>query len=66
MPTEETASSAEQPKQPDPVKVRITKENGHWHAGEKRPKDAVISVSPTDAKTIVEDLKVGELVKGGK
>lgn len=65
MPTEETASSAEQSKQPDPVKVRITKENGHWHAGEKHKKDAVISVSPTDAENVVA-LKAGELVKGGK
>ncbi|MCY1290071.1 hypothetical protein D9M68_807800 [compost metagenome] len=65
MPIEETASLAEQPKQPAPVKVTITKENGHWHAGTKHPKGAVISVSPTDAEAIVA-LKAGEIVKGGK
>lgn len=65
METAQAASSAEQPKQPAKVKVKITKENGHWHGGVKHPQGAEISVLPTDAQAIV-DLKAGELVKGGK
>lgn len=42
--------------------MRITREAGHRHAGEKHEKDAVITVSTADAKAIVETLKAGELV----
>lgn len=49
---------------PAKVKVKITSENGHRHAGEKHPKGAVISVSEADAKLIVETFKVGERVEG--
>ena len=59
------AGSAEAPAQTEipKVQVRITREAGHRHAGEKHEKDAVITVSAADAKTIVETLKAGELVK---
>lgn len=63
MKNDKTASVAEQPK--PTVKVVITKENGHRHAGTKRPKDAVIDVSEADAKYIV-DVKAGELAKEDK
>lgn len=46
------------------VKVKITSENGHRHAGEKYPKGAVVPVSEADAKLIVETFKVGERVEG--
>lgn len=60
------AKAAEKAKQAEPakVKVKITSKNGHRHAGEKHPKDKVISVSEADAKLIVETFKVGEFVEG--
>ncbi|PZE09273.1 hypothetical protein DMX10_31990 [Pseudomonas sp. 57B-090624] len=61
MQTEEAASVAEKPQ----VKVKITREQGHRHAGTKHAKDTVISVSESDAQAIVS-LKAGEIVKGGK
>lgn len=48
------------------VKVKITRDKGHWHGGTKHPKDAVISVTEGDAKTIVDSLKAGERVTKGK
>ena len=59
------AGSAEAPAQAEPpkVKVRITREAGHRHAGEKQEKDAVITVSAADAEIIVETLKAGEMVQ---
>ncbi|WP_346841217.1 hypothetical protein RAL92_25875 [Metapseudomonas otitidis] len=61
MTTETTAPEAEKPQ----VKVKITREQGHRHAGTKYAKDTVISVSESDAQAIVS-LKAGEIVKGGK
>ncbi|VEE17581.1 hypothetical protein [Ectopseudomonas mendocina] len=46
------------------VKVKITRKEGHRHAGELHALDAVISVSERDAVIIVERLKAGERVKG--
>lgn len=46
------------------VKVKITSEAGHRHAGTKYPKDATIIVAEGDAKLIVDHFKVGESVKG--
>ncbi|WP_271103406.1 hypothetical protein [Pseudomonas tohonis] len=63
MKNDKTASVAEQPK--PTVKVVITKENGHRHAGTKHPKGAVIDVSEADAKYIV-DVKAGEFAKEDK
>ncbi|MGC8099972.1 hypothetical protein [Metapseudomonas otitidis] len=60
MTTETTAPEADKN-----VKVRITREQGHRHAGTKYAKDTVISVSESDAKAIVS-LNAGEIVKGGK
>lgn len=59
------AGSAEAQAQPETpkVKVRITREAGHRHAGEKHEKDAVITVSAADAKIIVETFKAGDLVE---
>ncbi|WP_374980247.1 hypothetical protein PSGK_00025 [Pseudomonas solani] len=48
MKNDKTAPVAEQPK--PTVKVVITKENGHRHAGTKHLKDAVIDVSEADAE----------------
>ena len=49
---------------PAGVKVKITSEAGHRHAGIKHPKDTVIAVSEGDANLIVDHFKVGEPVKG--
>jgi len=59
------AGSAEAPAQTETpkVKVRITREAGHRHAGEKYEKDTVITVSAADAEIIVETLKAGEMVQ---
>ncbi|MDF3931395.1 DUF7210 family protein [Pseudomonas citronellolis] len=46
------------------VKVKITADNGHRHAGTKHPKGAVVPVTEGDAKQIVDTFKVGEYVKG--
>lgn len=55
-----TAGQAEAEK----VKVKITRKEGHRHAGQKYEEGAEISVSPRDAEIIVA-LKAGEVV-GGK
>ena len=52
-------------KQPQPVKVRITREQGHKHAGQHYPKGTELGVPPHDAAFIVER-KIGELIKEGK
>lgn len=46
------------------VQVKITRKEGHRHAGELHAQGAVISVSERDAAIIVERLKAGEPVKG--
>ena len=61
MATPETAKAA---KPAETVRVKITHENGHRHAGEKYPQGAEIDVSPHDAEIIVDQFKVGERVKG--
>ena len=63
--TEAPASTAGKTQKPALVKVKITRKEGHRHAGVKHPEGAVISVSPADAAIIATTLKVGELV-GGK
>ncbi|OBY90696.1 MULTISPECIES: DUF7210 family protein [Pseudomonas] len=63
MKVEKAPASAGETKPAD-VKVKITHDNGHRHAGTKHPKDAVITVTEADAKLIEEHFKVGERVKG--
>ncbi len=48
---------------PATVKVKITAEEGHRHAGTKYPKDAEIPVSEADAILIIDHFKVGERVE---
>lgn len=52
-------------KQPLPVKVRITREQGHKHAGQHYAKGVELAVPPHDAAFIVER-KIGELISEGK
>lgn len=52
-------------KQPQPVKVRITREQGHKHAGLRYAKGDELAVPPRDAAFIVER-KIGELIQEGK
>lgn len=63
MKVEKAPASAGETK-PAGVKVKITRENGHRHAGTKHPKDTVIAVSEADAKLIVDHFKAGEEVRG--
>ncbi|MDO9625141.1 MAG: hypothetical protein Q7J46_14255 [Pseudomonas sp.] len=65
MATKDALAGMAENKQPEQVKVKITRKAGHRHAGVKYPQGADIDVSPADAKIIVQTLKVGELV-GGK
>jgi hypothetical protein len=64
MATEDKPADKAKQAEPAKVKVKITSENGHRHAGEKYSKDKIISVSEADAKLIVETFKVGERVEG--
>lgn len=59
-----TATPASAGNEPDKVPVKITRKEGHRHAGQLHAKDAVISVSERDAVIIVDRLKAGERVKG--
>jgi len=59
-----TATPARKGKPAKQVKVRITRQAGHRHAGELHAHGAVISVSEQDARIIVEHLKAGEPVEG--
>lgn len=62
MKAEKAPASAGETK-PASVKVKITAEKGHRHAGTKYPKDAEIPVSEADATLIVDTFKVGERVE---
>ncbi|WP_395505951.1 hypothetical protein [Ectopseudomonas hydrolytica] len=59
-----TETPAEAGKQAKTVLVKITRKEGHRHAGQLHALDAVIPVSVRDAEIIVDRLKVGERVKG--
>jgi hypothetical protein len=63
MKTEKAAAPADT-SAPAGVKVKITSETGHHHAGTKHPKDTVITVTEGDANLIVDHVKVAERVKG--
>lgn len=65
MATKEAPAVTADKQQPEPVKVKITRKEGHRHAGVKYSEGTELDVSPADAKIIVQTLKVGELV-GGK
>jgi len=62
MKVEKAPASAGETKPAD-VKVKITAESGHRHAGIKNPKDAVITVTEGDAQLIIDRFKVGERVE---
>ncbi len=52
-------------KQPQPVKVRITRPQGHTHAGQHYAQGAELAVPPHDAAFIAAR-QIGEPVKEGK
>lgn len=56
---QDQAAKAQAPK----VKVTITREGGHRHAGQKYEKGAKVEVTEADAVIIVDKLKVGERVQ---
>ncbi|TLP70812.1 hypothetical protein FEA48_23555 [Pseudomonas nitroreducens] len=62
MRNDKSPASAGEPR-PTDVKVKITADGGHRHAGIKHPKDAVITVTEGDAQLIIDCFKVGERVE---